>query len=181
MAKLRKIKREGKWFYYADDVQITSSQYLNIYAQNHGYKNIYQLANDRNYKTFSKPKLQSRLKEEFIDEPEGLTEIPSAPTYYANREGQIWCYSEKRKRWIQLTSYSNPNNNGYCTVQPYIAGKRYIKYVHRLVAETFYGEIPYGFEVHHINHDVTNNSLSNLEIISVEVHRGMKRNRKSKN
>jgi hypothetical protein len=180
MAKIKKIKREGKWKYFVDDVEVNSSVYLNAYAQNRGYKNIYRLGNEKNYKTYRKEKLQCRLHEEFIDKPENLLPIPSAPDYYANTEGKIWCYSNKRKRWIQLRSYSNPNNNYYCTVQPYIDGKRYIKYVHRLVAEAFLGEIPSTHEVNHIDRDVTNNYIDNLEILPVEVHRALKRIRRNK-
>lgn len=39
-------------------------------------------------------------------------------------------------------------------------------FVHRIVAETFIGEIPYGYEVDHINDDPSDNRLVNLQIIT---------------
>lgn len=44
------------------------------------------------------------------------------------------------------------------------------KGVHVLVASTFIGEIPFGYEVHHIDGDKQNNSVSNLEIVSPKAH-----------
>jgi hypothetical protein len=175
MKKLNKKKVNGVLTWLVEGVQVTPSEWLNVYAQNKGYKNIYQLMVDRKYGRYGKEMMACRLKDEFIDAPEGLLPIPSAPDYYANTEGQIWCYSNKRKRWIMLTAYVNPKNNDYCTVQPYIDGKRYIRYVHRLVAEAFYGPVKDGYEVHHKDHNVTNNNADNLEIMETSLHRSMKK------
>ena len=175
MAKLKKIKREGKWKYFVDGVEVGSSAYHKAYANNRGYKNIYKLATSNNYKTFRGEKLECRMKEEYENLPDGFVEIPSVPNYYVNREGNVWSYSNKRKRYIKITAYSNPNNNNYCSIQPYIDGKRYVKYVHRLVAETFLGAIPLGYEIHHKDYNVTNNNISNLEYVSAPDHRRHKK------
>lgn len=50
------------------------------------------------------------------------------------------------------------------------AGAGYLKahgvYVHRLVYETFVGEIPDGYEIDHINRNKTDNRLENLRLVT---------------
>ena len=59
------------------------------------------------------------------------------------------------------------NNYGYWQVQLRdSSGKRKALYVHRLVYSNFCGEIPEGFEVHHINYDSSKNHLSNLALVT---------------
>lgn len=41
------------------------------------------------------------------------------------------------------------------------------RYVHRLVAESFIGDIPEGYCVNHINGDKADNNVSNLEIVTL--------------
>lgn len=62
----------------------------------------------------------------------------------------------------------SPANNGigYMQIKLRHNGKRYGRYVHRLVWETFMGDIPEGLEINHIDHNKLNNSLSNLELVS---------------
>ena len=62
----------------------------------------------------------------------------------------------------------SPINNGvgYLQIKLRRNKKRFNRYVHRLVWEAFNGEIPKGFEINHIDHDKSNNSLSNLELVS---------------
>lgn len=58
------------------------------------------------------------------------------------------------------------NGLGYLQVKLRHNGKRHNKYIHRLVWETFKGEIPKHLEINHIDHNKLNNSLSNLELVS---------------
>lgn len=55
---------------------------------------------------------------------------------------------------------------GYPSVVLWTHGKPSTKYVHRLVATAFIGEIPQGMVVNHIDGDKTNNHVTNLEIIT---------------
>ena len=50
-------------------------------------------------------------------------------------------------------------------------GIYHTKRTHVLVAETFIGEIPKGYHVHHKDGNKQNNMVSNLEIIHPKVHR----------
>ena len=43
--------------------------------------------------------------------------------------------------------------------------------MHRYVWEFYHGEIPEGYDVHHIDHDVNNNDISNLALIESREHK----------
>lgn len=58
------------------------------------------------------------------------------------------------------------NNNGYRAVVLINEDGRFTKKVHRLVAQTFIGDIPLGYDVAHIDNDKENNHVENLEIIT---------------
>ena len=57
------------------------------------------------------------------------------------------------------------NGTGYFQIKLRHNGKRFNRYVHRLVWTTFKGEVPDGYEINHIDHDKSNNSLDNLELV----------------
>lgn len=78
--------------------------------------------------------------------------------YYITDTGQIY----KNEKLL------SPVNNGlgYLDIKLWKSGKRVHRYVHRLVWQTFVGEIPAGYEVNHKDHNKANNSLSNLELVT---------------
>lgn len=61
------------------------------------------------------------------------------------------------------------DNVGYCSV--FIAGKRYL--VHRIVYMSFFGEIPEGYQIHHINGNKSDNRVSNLKMMSMKDHQNL--------
>ena len=61
----------------------------------------------------------------------------------------------------------NDNGNGYKIVNLWKNNKGRTFYVHRLVCESFIGQIPKDMQVNHINGIKEDNRLSNLEIITV--------------
>ena len=87
-------------------------------------------------------------------------------------------YNEKYDRYItnnglvyrktkdeRLVLCKQTNYNGYlkiCVVKP---SKKLLR-VHRLVWETFNGEIPDGYEIDHIDGNKQNNALSNLRCVT---------------
>jgi hypothetical protein len=182
MRKLTTTKKTGKQQWFIDGVETSQYEFQMEYAKSKGYKNFYQFSKDRGYKArqLKSPEQTFRIKDEHTDGPEGIVEIPSAPGYYAMRDSTIWCHSEKRKRWIIITPYSNSRNHGYEVIQPYINGTRCVRYVHRLVSEAYNGTCPEDCEVHHIDGDNRNNQSSNLEIMLKITHRSMKRNQYKK-
>lgn len=53
--------------------------------------------------------------------------------------------------------------------------KRVSHLLHRLVYENFIGEIPAGFEVHHIDGNKQNNAVTNLEALKKDAHNSITR------
>jgi hypothetical protein len=81
-----------------------------------------------------------------------------ATKYVATRDGAIINLESTAK----LTTRSD--GRGYLCVSLWIKGKAYTHKVHRLVWSAFHGPIPQGYHVDHIDHDKTNNRLTNLRI-----------------
>ena len=67
-------------------------------------------------------------------------------------------YSLKRNKYI-----GTDNGNGYLMVSKN-------KLIHRLIWECVNGEIPNGYDVHHIDKNKQNNSIYNLELIEHSKH-----------
>lgn len=81
--------------------------------------------------------------------------MPFCNTYLVGRNGQI--YNTYTQKMVKGT-----NRNGYLRMQ--IDGKFYS--VHRLVYETFFGEIPEGMVIDHINGIRDDNRIENLRCIT---------------
>lgn len=77
--------------------------------------------------------------------------------------GLVYRYSKSQDKLILCKSYKN--SSGYRQLKvskPKVASIS----VHRLVYETFVGEIPQGYQIDHINTIRTDNSLENLRCVT---------------
>ena len=87
--------------------------------------------------------------------------------YSITEEGDVYSlkWDKKRKLKPQRASQSK---KGYYQVRLYDDSGKLgkLQYIHRLVWETFKGEIPKGLEIDHIDSNPCNNSLSNLQLLS---------------
>lgn len=90
-------------------------------------------------------------------------DIVGFPNYTIDLNGQV--YSKDLKR--VLSPYSN--GIGYMAIKLLQNGKRYQKYIHRLVAENFIGDCN-KLDVNHIDGNKLNNSVNNLEIVTHRVN-----------
>ena len=68
------------------------------------------------------------------------------------------------KRGRELSTHLNPR--GYVVAKLSIDGKQRTRTVHSLVAETFVGPRPRGYEINHIDGDKANNHVANLEYVT---------------
>jgi hypothetical protein len=180
MKELSSKTIDGKRVWFVDNQPSTQFQYQQTLAQNKGYKNLYVMGVQRGYKyrLLKAPEQTFRIKEEFIDRPNGLYDIPGMLNYYATVEGQIWCYSVKRGRWINITQQTQ--KTGYKVFQCYVDGKKYVRYVHRCVLSAYKGLCAEGYEVHHIDGNNANNCLNNLQYMIKDEHRRMKKGKYKK-
>lgn len=80
--------------------------------------------------------------------------------YIVYNDGKI--YSNKSSLFLKPVN----NGNGYFFVNIWSNGKPKIKYIHRVVAETFLENSNNHRYVDHIDRDKTNNHLSNLRWVS---------------
>jgi len=139
------------------------------------FKNYYQY-----YKALGKIKVtdKNKVKKKYSSLPVDAKPIPKHPTYYATPNGEIW---RKHNAKIGFTNKTEEKiikltpgvlATGYCQVQPYVNGKRVVRYVHRLVLSAFEGLCPKGKNVDHIDMNPQNNQLSNLRYLSVKENLG---------
>lgn len=67
------------------------------------------------------------------------------------------------------------NKGGYITEKGYrrIYDKKQKRYrmEHNVIWEENYGKIPYGMQVHHIDHNKLNNNISNLKLVDSLTHK----------
>ncbi|MDB5352697.1 MAG: hypothetical protein JWN86_3944 [Planctomycetota bacterium] len=92
--------------------------------------------------------------------------IAGFPGYRVNRKGVVQsrrgpgCRSGTTENWVSLKPI--PRSRGYMTVNLSCCGRKSIRYVHRLVLESFVGACPEGMVGCHNDGDRTNNRVANL-------------------
>ena len=180
MKKLTTQKTDNGRLYFVDGIEVTQYQWQTVYAHNSGYKNFYQFSKGHGYKAKQPkaPEQTFRIKEEHTVAPEGILPIPGMENYFATREGQIWCWSIKRNRWINIAQQMQ--KSGYRVFQPYINGVRRVKYAHIAIHNACNAICPEGHDTHHIDGDNRNNHADNLMCMPRDEHRKMKRGRYKK-
>jgi len=105
-------------------------------------------------------------------------QIKNYEQYTISHEGIVVSQKYSKER-ILKPQKATQSQKGYYQVR--LFNKEFKKgklhYLHRLVYETFVGEIPEGYEIDHIDADTSNNHISNLQLITNEqnlkkYHRG---------
>jgi hypothetical protein len=87
--------------------------------------------------------------------------------YTITEEGIVISHLYNRERKLKPQKASQ-SSKGYFQVRLFSEEhkKGKLQYVHRLVWQTFKGEIPKGFEIDHIDGDTSNNKLENLQLLA---------------
>lgn len=85
-------------------------------------------------------------------------------------EGDIKSLQWNRSKRVKTLHLKPRKEDGYIKIQ-WRDGKKVLgKYLHIAVWEAFNGEVPDGYDVHHINHNPSDNRLENLELITRNEH-----------
>lgn len=131
-------------------------------VQKRGFKDFKEYAKQTpSYLASIKNNQPNKFKTEAII-PDNTKEIHNIPGYYITPDAKIFKYSDKRKMWLEITQQKQ--KSGYMVFQPYIDGKRCIRFVHIAICETFIGPRPTpNHQVDHLDHIRHNNHLSNLQ------------------
>ena len=101
---------------------------------------------------------------------ETIKEITYFPNYYISDCGNTYSTLESY-RWGYKKDQFRPlaqkvNKEGYHFIGAYVNRKKIWKTVHKVVVEHFFGEIPKGMTVDHIDGNKSNNHISNLEVVT---------------
>jgi len=105
---------------------------------------------------------------------EGLKQIPNYPNYFANIKGEIYSNKKSKDKFHKLKPQRvTQSKKGYFQVRlytekdaPNFKERGQLFYIHRLVWETFSGEIPDNKQIDHIDGDTSNNCLDNLQVVT---------------
>ena len=86
--------------------------------------------------------------------------VPGYKYYQVSDAGRVW--NARRMRFMK----ASPNSIGYLRIGLSREGARKRYFLHRLVLETFAGKSAAGMECAHLDGDITNNRLSNLQWVT---------------
>ena len=158
----------------------------NAWAKKNGFKNYYEYqqnwARNAGYESVHDYRIKNGIvviKDKWrqikpVDGcPDNARELPEFPGYFVTPDAVIYHKSKLRKKWIIIKQQTQ--KSGYNVFQPYLDGKRYVKYVHRNVLAAFEGVRDEGYECHHIDGDNSNNHIDNLMWMERDEHRRQKR------
>lgn len=96
--------------------------------------------------------------------------IPGYPGYAINEDGEVVSFISRHgpgKAFARFLKPTMDKTTGYLTVGMVEAnGRRHMPRIHVLVARTFLGERPKGFDIDHKDGNKLNNSVSNLHYVT---------------
>lgn len=114
---------------------------------------------------------KTEFKEIEIYKTIGFKTFRDYDNYLIYENGEI--YSKKQKKFLKFKDI-----NGYKSIGLYNEKEKKQKYflVHRIIYETFKGEIPLGYQIDHINGLRDDNNLNNLRLLTAKENINNKHN-----
>ena len=94
-------------------------------------------------------------------------QIQNYENYSVTEDGEVWSYAQKKPKKLKPQSASQSKKK-YLQVRLFSkeTPKGKLNYIHRLVWETYKGDIPEGKQIDHINSDTQDNKLENLQVVT---------------
>jgi hypothetical protein len=93
-------------------------------------------------------------------------EIKEFEGYFITDSGKIYSTKTGKLKRKKTSKRNYKKKNDYSVVHFVKEGQRYKRFVHRLVWQTFVGEIPDGLQVDHINGVKDDNRIENLQLLT---------------
>jgi len=88
--------------------------------------------------------------------------IPGWDCYGATKDGKIVSWKTGSQKYVN----GSTSDSGYVRINLRKGGKLKSFYAHRLVFAAFFGDIPSGLQVHHVNGIKQDNHIDNLELVT---------------
>jgi hypothetical protein len=93
-------------------------------------------------------------------------EIKDFPGYFITACGKIYSTKTGKLKRKKTSKRNYKKKNDYDVVHFVKEGKRYKRFVHRLVWQTWGGDIPEGLQIDHINGVKDDNRIENLQLLT---------------
>ena len=95
-----------------------------------------------------------------------LKQIENFKGYFINEIGEVFSNLSGKLKKKKTSKRNYKKTNDYNVVHLMKDKKRYKRFVHRLVYETFVGDIPTGYQIDHINEIKDDNRVENLQLLT---------------
>lgn len=95
-----------------------------------------------------------------------MKEINNYSGYWITEDGRVISLKRKGITKELKPQHATKSKKGYYQVRLFNEEGGKLHYVHRLVWETYRGEIPKGLTIDHIDNDTSNNNVDNLKTVT---------------
>lgn len=93
-----------------------------------------------------------------------MKQIKDFPNYSITEDGRVFRTTGKEPKELKWIAVSYKRRYFQVGLYPNKSNRRNLKYIHRLVWETYMGEIPDDMTIDHIDSNPSNNHISNLRL-----------------
>lgn len=165
--RLKIIKISQKKYNKQKTIEKNREKCRERYRKSDKFKNIWtkdsNLPRAKDRKKIEKSQQRQELFMESVMKYGEYKEIPNNPGYFCFKSGQIYSYRNSKilqtfDHYLGYKFVSGRYNLG--------CGKKRMVLLHQLVAYTFLGQVPDGYEINHKDGNKDNNHIDNLEYVT---------------